>query len=777
LPPWLHEFLTGGNLIVRVGVIVLFFGVAFLLRYAAEHAHLSIGWRLSGVAAGALVLLALGWRWRERRRGYALALQGGGVGTLYLTTFAALRLYGVLSPAAAFALLAAIAALSAALAILEDSLSFAMLAATGGYLAPVLTATAHGDHVALFSYFALLNLAVVAIAWFRAWRPLNLLAFAFTYGIGTLWGVLRYQPAQLATTEPFVVLFFLMFAAIAVLFARRQEPRLTDYVDGTLVFGTPVVTIGLQAALVRHVPYALAYSALGLGAFYLLLADQLRRRRHESLRLLVESCVALGVAFTTLAIPFALEGRWTAATWALEGAAVLWVGLRQQRRLAVAAGLALQLLAGCAYLVEAPELVRGAAGPLIANSRYLSAVLVSAGAVAGAFTLRRPGPGWLEPWRATLGGVLLGWGLGWWVGAGWWEIERHLAADRMLAVATVFVAATALAASLAGARLDWRAARAAALGLVPALLAAALYGEPRAHPLADGGVWAWPLALAAAFWTLRRDESLAVAALQTLLHALLWWLCSWLATVELAWQLGRWIAESGSWAAAARGAVPALALWVAVRAGAGRRWPFASQRLAYAGVAAAGLGAYLAAWGLYSGISSDGTASPLPYVPLLNPMDAAEGLALVALAAAAGTLGTAWAGATGARLAAPARLAVAVAAFAWLNVLLVRTLHHYAAVPYALAAVIDSTLAQTAITIFWTVLALAGMVWASRSGRRIAWVAGAALLTAVTAKLFLVDLSRTGTVPRIVSFLGVGLLMLVIGYFSPLPPRSAEPRE
>jgi uncharacterized membrane protein len=40
--------------------------------------------------------------------------------------------------------------------------------------------------------------------------------------------------------------------------------------------------------------------------------------------------------------------------------------------------------------------------------------------------------------------------------------------------------------------------------------------------------------------------------------------------------------------------------------------------------------------------------------------------------------------------------------------------------------------------------------------------------------LFLVDLSHIGTIERIVSFVGVGLLMLVIGYFSPLPPAQGE---
>ncbi|WP_205409790.1 DUF2339 domain-containing protein [Pseudothauera hydrothermalis] len=41
-------------------------------------------------------------------------------------------------------------------------------------------------------------------------------------------------------------------------------------------------------------------------------------------------------------------------------------------------------------------------------------------------------------------------------------------------------------------------------------------------------------------------------------------------------------------------------------------------------------------------------------------------------------------------------------------------------------------------------------------------------------KLFLLDLSNIGCIERVVSFLGVGLLMLVIGEFAPLPPRAAE---
>jgi len=53
---------------------------------------------------------------------------------------------------------------------------------------------------------------------------------------------------------------------------------------------------------------------------------------------------------------------------------------------------------------------------------------------------------------------------------------------------------------------------------------------------------------------------------------------------------------------------------------------------------------------------------------------------------------------------------------------------------------------------------------------------GGALLAVVVVKLFFIDLSGQGTIERIVSFLGVGLLLLVIGYLAPVPPATATAR-
>jgi uncharacterized membrane protein len=124
----------------------------------------------------------------------------------------------------------------------------------------------------------------------------------------------------------------------------------------------------------------------------------------------------------------------------------------------------------------------------------------------------------------------------------------------------------------------------------------------------------------------------------------------------------------------------------------------------------------------------------------------------------------------------PVLIALALLGFIWLNAVLLRTIHQWAGIPYELSAMMHSMLVQSSLSIFWAFLALTTMLIATRVRFRMLWLTGAALLVAVVLKLFLVDLSSIGTIERIVSFVGVGLLMLVLGYFSPLPPAAEEAR-
>ena len=147
----------------------------------------------------------------------------------------------------------------------------------------------------LFTYYLILNAVVVSIAWFRAWRLLNWVGFVCTFGIGLLWGAEYYRPEFFSGSEPFLLAHVGLYILVAVLFASRQPPRLRGLVDGTIVFGTPLVGFGMQAALLADSAYGLAWSALGLGVLYLLLAAGLWRHDRRHYRLLFECFLALGV--------------------------------------------------------------------------------------------------------------------------------------------------------------------------------------------------------------------------------------------------------------------------------------------------------------------------------------------------------------------------------------------------------------------------------------------------------------------------------------------------
>lgn len=117
--------------------------------------------------------------------------------------------------------------------------------------------------------------------------------------------------------------------------------------------------------------------------------------------------------------------------------------------------------------------------------------------------------------------------------------------------------------------------------------------------------------------------------------------------------------------------------------------------------------------------------------------------------------------------------ALGLAGFIWLSAVVVRTLHYWAGIEFSFDAMMASRLVQAALAIFWSLLAFALMYLATRKTSRSLWIAGASLLAVVVVKLFAIDLSNSGSIERIVTFLAVGLLLVVVGYVSPVPPRRS----
>ena len=763
-----RAWLFGGNTIAKAGIGILFVGLAFLAKYAAEHALLPVEVRLAGIASVALVLLGLGWRLRQSRPAYAQALQGGAVAVLYLTLFVAFRFYGVLAAGPVFALMVLVAGLAAALAVLQDARGLALIGTLGGFATPLLVSSGSGNHVALFSYYLVLDLGIAAVAWFRNWRLLNAVGFVFTFGVAAAWGVLKYEPAHYAVAQAFLVAYFLLFNAVLLMPVRRlaAAPSRSDaWVNGGLLFGVPTLAFVLQHGLMRHTPYGTALSALVLAGFYVLMAA--RVRRHEGLAVLFDAALAIATVFISLVIPFALDARSTGGAWALEGAGLLWLGFRQQRRVPRLFGYALLLIAGITLVLA--HQWHGAPSAVF-NPWFMNALLLAVGALAGAFFVHRGTAGGrgMEG-EAAAEGLLIGWGLLWALSAAALEIDLFATERQSVTAWLVALSAIALPCALAALRLRWRNLGLPLMGLAPALLLAALASVALLDsPVQQGGWWAWPLALAVQLLLLHRlapdwpaGARHAVHATGPLLLAVLG--AQWGGDITRGWG-----DAATAWPWLGTLALPALLLLLLPRSA--RRWPVSAEPAAYQVTAGAALTVGLLLWTLLANWWSTGTARPLPHVPLLNPLDLGVATALFAVAA--------WLQqpAVRARLAGDGRVptgVLAATAFFWINAMLLRAFHHWGGVPYQLDEWMHSLPVQTGVTLLWSATALALMWLSARRARRTPWMVGAVLLAAVVAKLLLVDLSGSGTVTRIVSFIGVGLLMLVIAYVAPLP--SSEP--
>ena len=769
---YIRRFFSDGNVMVKVGLLILFVGVGFLLKFAAEHSLFPIELRLSGVFLLGIVLLVIGWRLRQRRRGYALLLQGGAVGVMYLTIFAAAKLYQLFPLPLALVVLIVLVMASSLLAIIQDSRALAMFAAAGGFLAPVLTSTGSGNHVMLFSYYLLLNAGVLFIAWHKAWRELNLEAYLFTFIIGALWGASAYGPEHYATTEPFLLAFFSMFVAISVLFAWRRAPKLKDYVDGTLVFGVPMSAFALQALMLRDSNYGLALSALGFGAFYVLLASVLWRLKRDNLRLLTESFLAIGVALLTLAIPFAVDGQITAAAWALEGAGLVWVGVRQSRRLSLASGVALQFLAGLLFFQEPLNVAVGAL-PFM-HAAYIGALLIALSSLFAARYLESHGKEKsLADIRIDL--LLFLWGSLWWYGSAVHEIIHFNGLGQMseLMSFVLLLTLSALLLHTVARRFPWPLAVATLPFHIPALalLSLLIPLEQRGNVLDHMGYLVLPLAAVVHYYLLRQREAGMSAGMLAIQHiGITWWLL-YLLCWEAYWLLTTQAALNETWGYLAWGLLPAIFALSILQMVKRVTWPFIAHAGLYSSKVVSPLFLFTWLWVIFASAEVADPA-PLPYIPILNPLELAS--LLLMLLGGNWLLGLKRQGSAALILFKPEQLAVvlAISAFVWLNTVIAHSVHYYAGVEYRLDSIFNAVAFQMAIAICWTLLALSLTYLAHRLVSRRLWLIGAALLVVVVLKLIFIDLANSGTIERIVSFISVGLLMLLIGYLSPLPPQK-----
>lgn len=382
------ESLIGGSWFNWIGIIAVTLGVGFFLKLAIDNGWVGPSGRVGFAALLGITLLYVAERLRKRGlQSYAYILSGGGILVLYLADYAAYDFYHLIGQPAAFLLMALVTTTAVLLSVRLNALPIAILGLIGGFLTPVMLSTGVDNEVGLFTYIALLDAGVLAIAYFKSWRSLDFLSFAGTVVIGLGWALEYWGPDKVWVTLVFLSIFFLLYGLLAF-FHNVLPGRPTRWFDVSLAMANATIYFGLSYVILSDAGYDQATPAtlaLLLSVFFTWLFYATWRWSSDD-RLLRYSYVGAAATFLSMAVAIQLELHWVTIAWAVEALILVWVGLRSGEKAARHAGVVLFCVSvGHWFIWDMTQFARGADPsfmPLFNRRALSSAILI--GAIAGA---------------------------------------------------------------------------------------------------------------------------------------------------------------------------------------------------------------------------------------------------------------------------------------------------------------------------------------------------------------------------------------------------------
>lgn len=933
----------GGNSIVRIAIIILLIGVILLLRFASEYWQPTLSTKMAGIAVAGTALTAVGYWLRNKRYGYAISVQGAGLGILFLVLFSAFRLEVISSVMLSYGLLIGLLVTTLLLALRQNALILAFIALGSGFIAPFILNTGSNNIPALFSYYLALNVALAVIAFFKPWRILNTVSLLSTFGIGGLSIWLKATPEQYGMLTLLVWLHFALYLFISIRYslqAMQYKMAFKDIpiIDTTLIFATPFMAFTLYAGLVYHNSQSLSIASAVLAVVYFATGFVLHKK-YQFLSLLIQCFYGLGLTFFALILPFAFDAQWTSTGWAVQALALIWLGSRHRLKNSVIFGL---ILLACSTVSWGKSII-------VDESTALLAVLFLAGALLGSlyvfFTPEQNQSEQLENTPASLAllslsnmlndlgrafsfvalqGVLLIYCfityqldqqyLNAWlmlimsifcVGLSvqiyrlhqsvtrrlqlfiacaliyfalipiflwdseiislWWSVQgllTVLASSRYALPYIRHLGAGTLLASVGATFLSITDPQPLTLTVVLVLMLSLVtsayhlfYSKSQAAASLLDRVWSYALFFFSFLFTLYVGEKLSTAVGWTFYSfsfmACVWWLILsgvyralqktfakewlWLTLVVMMvgvldvlylvtnnqdiWQfdfdlkaqvlivamiwlmayvfilksytsqlhkvladvlmviaVGMLAVMGAVFSQSELAFVPCLMLLPVVVLLASLKVPFlAFLPVHWKNNQLLLIVALISLWAV--SIVHDGTWN-LTYIPILNPIDLLSvGIFVIIVLNIQSILSSV----SKLDQAQPYQIVLAVVllltGLLLISSLMLRSLHHYMVLPYWSLEAWQNGTVQASLTILWAILALILTTFASKKALRYVWLLGISVLAVVIAKLIFLDLSHTHTITRIISFIGSGLIMLVIGYFAPLPPSSSKPSE
>ncbi len=322
------EKFIGENLINKIGIAITVLGVGVGAKYAIDHDLVSPLTRIIlGYLAG-LTLLGVAFRLKKQYTNFSAVLLSGSMAILYFITFAAYDFYSLFPVAPAFAFMTVVTLFAVGAAILYDKQVIAHIGLVGAYAVPFLLDDGSGKVATLFSYMALINIGILAIAFRKYWKPLYYSSFILTWFIFFSWFSSKYQPAEhLGLALGFVIGFFVIFYLVSIAYKVLKNEQY-GIENVLLLMANSAIFYGLGYAVLdadKTGESFLGLFTLANAAIHGAVAILLWWRKPADKNLFYY-VTGLALVFMTIAIPVQLDVRWITLLWAGEVALLFWIG-------------------------------------------------------------------------------------------------------------------------------------------------------------------------------------------------------------------------------------------------------------------------------------------------------------------------------------------------------------------------------------------------------------------------------------------------------------------
>jgi uncharacterized membrane protein len=327
------ESRIGSHWLNRIGIAALLVGVSYFLKFAFDNNWIGPAGRITiGLIAGIAVVV-----WSERFRlknykAFSYSLKAVGIGTLYLSLWAAFHLYSLIPSSVAFAMMLVVTAATSVMALTQDAEILAAFALIGGFVTPILLSTAENREIVLFTYVAILDMATLILVVFKPWRRLLILSYAGTLTLYLGWYWTFYNRSQLNITLACATVFFAIFAVAPLITLQPDgENSIFAAIPALLAFVNAGVYFLEAYAMIQEVNKVnMSWFALALAAVYIFLSRQVHARTLQTgtSEILYFLHLAVAIGFITIAIPIRLDLHWITIGWFIEAGVLLWIANR-----------------------------------------------------------------------------------------------------------------------------------------------------------------------------------------------------------------------------------------------------------------------------------------------------------------------------------------------------------------------------------------------------------------------------------------------------------------